>query len=66
MPEFANLLAHMAASAVQSVDRHTAQDVWSDERGATGKVGLHAAVAAWSVGRTDPARAERGSGERGH
>ena len=41
----------------------TAQDVWSDERGATGKVGLHAAVAeavpTWSVGWTDPARERR-------
>ena len=40
----------------------TAQDVWSDERGATGKVGLHAALAAavptWSVGPILPGPSE--------
>ena len=74
VPEFANLLSHMAASAVQPVDRRTAQEgcmergAWSDgESGPARRHGRHrahvVAVVGRSLVRTDPARAERGSGE---
>ena len=79
VPEFANLLSHMAASAVQPVDRRTAQEgcmergAWSDgESGPARRHGRGRAHVVAVVGRCSfggpilPGPSEGAASERGH